>query len=214
VRFAPTRPDVLTFASAALVLIVIPGPDQALITRNALVGGRAAGLMTMLGGALGVTVHATAAAVGVSALLLASATAFTLLKVVGVAYLLWMGIQTLLAARRRSTETQAADERGDESSLRYMRHGFLSNSLNPKVALFFVTFLPQFLPAHGGVLDRALLLSLVFAALYVAWFSFYVVAVDRLGSFLRRPHVRARIEQVTGLLLVGFAVRLALHQHD
>ncbi|MEU9137984.1 LysE family transporter [Streptomyces sp. NPDC048404] len=77
------------------------------------------------------------------------------------------------------------------------------------MALFFVTFLPQFLPARDSVLPRALLPSLLFAVLYVLWFSLYVCTVDRLGTWLRRPRVRARIEQITGLLLIGFAARLA-----
>jgi threonine/homoserine/homoserine lactone efflux protein len=201
----------LVFLGAALVIIVIPGPDQALITRNALTGGRAAGLLTMLGGALGLIVHATAAAVGVSALLVASPTAFTVLKVVGVVYLVWMGVQTIRAARQIT-----ADNAGIEASAsplgRYMRQGFLCNSLNPKVALFFVTFLPQFLPTSGGGLGRALLLSALFAALYLSWFTLYVVIVDRFATLLAKPSIRARLEQSTGVLLVGFAVHLAM-QH-
>ncbi|MEU1406604.1 LysE family translocator [Streptomyces sp. NPDC005728] len=205
----------LTFAAACLVLIVIPGPDQALMTRNALAGGRRAGLLTMLGGVLGLSVHVSAAALGVSALLLASTTAFTVLKVVGGAYLVWMGIATLRGSRRTLQEGPRDDDAMDDQAPgageggRMLRQGFLSNALNPKVALFFVTFLPQFLPSQGSVLPRALLLSVVFAVLYVLWFSLYVSTVDRLGRVLRRPRVRARIEQVTGLLLIGFAARLA-----
>ncbi|MFF5973900.1 LysE family translocator [Streptomyces sp. NPDC012769] len=202
----------LTFAAASLVLIMIPGPDQALITRSALAGGRRAGLLTMVGGVLGLVVHVGAAVLGISAVLIASATAFTVLKVVGAVYLVWMGIATLRGARRtlreKPEESGAADD-GDADG-RYVRYGFLSNALNPKVALFFVTFLPQFLPPDGRVFPRAMVLSLVFAALYLLWFSLYVITVDRLGRILRRPRVRARIEQVTGLLLIGFAVRLAL----
>ncbi|BBC93230.1 LysE family translocator [Streptomyces griseofuscus] len=205
----------LTFAAACLVLIVIPGPDQALMTRNALAEGRRAGLLTMLGGVLGLSVHVSAASLGISALLLASATAFTVLKVVGATYLVWMGIATLRGARRTLREGPPDD--GAEGGTagrgrrgrRMLRQGFLSNALNPKVALFFVTFLPQFLPSRGSVLPHALLLSLVFAILYLCWFTLYVISVDRLGRVLRRPRVRARIEQVTGLLLIGFAARLA-----
>ncbi|GAA2600753.1 LysE family translocator [Streptomyces tubercidicus] len=200
----------LTFAAASLVLVMIPGPDQALITRNALAGGRAAGLLTMVGGALGLSVHVAAAVLGISTLLVASATAFTILKVVGAGYLVWMGIATFLSARRTMTQkTEDADPEAAKLDTKYLRHGFLSNSLNPKVALFFVTFLPQFLPAGHNVFPRALLLSLAFALIYLLWFSLYVLTVDHFGKVLRRPRVRARIEQVTGILLIGFAARLA-----
>ncbi|WP_110943857.1 LysE family translocator [Streptomyces niger] len=200
----------LTFAAASLVLIMIPGPDQALITRNSLVSGRRAGLLTMLGGVLGLSVHVGAAVLGISAVLLASATAFTVLKVVGAVYLVWMGIATLRSARHTMKESTDGDawDRGAKGR-KNLRHGFLSNALNPKVALFFVTFLPQFLPTRGSVMLKALLLSAVFAAIYLMWFSLYVLTVDRLGRWLRRPRVRARIEQTTGLLLIGFAARLA-----
>jgi threonine/homoserine/homoserine lactone efflux protein len=203
----------LTFLGAALILILIPGPDQTLITRNALAGGRKGGLLTTIGGMSGVTVHASAAAAGVSALLVASEIAFTVLKVVGVVYLLWMGVQTIRAARKYGTQEEDVAGPNPKSPWRYLRQGFLSNSLNPKVALFFVTFLPQFLPSTGGAFGYALLLSGLFAALYLAWFSCYVLLIDWLGAFFRSPRVRARIEQVTGVLLVAFAVRLMLQQH-
>jgi threonine/homoserine/homoserine lactone efflux protein len=200
-----------TFTIAAILLIMIPGPDQALITRNALIGGRRGGLLTMLGGVLGLTVHASAAALGLSALLLASATAFTVLKFVGALYLLWLGLQMLRAAfrSRRDSVAETSMAAPRRRSV-YLRQGFLSNALNPKVALFFVTFLPQFMSADSGSPKaQALLLSGIFAALYLTWFGCYVAAVDRLGRWLRRPTVKARIEQVTGLLLVTVAARLA-----
>ena len=204
-----------TFAIAALVLIMLPGPDQALITRNALVSGRAGGALTMIGGVLGLAVHAAAAVFGLSALLLASATAFTVLKIVGAVYLLWLAAQMLWSARRSSG--QPADEQlgaAPERRWTHLRQGFLSNALNPKVALFFVTFLPQFISADSGSpWAEAMLLSAVFALLYLAWFGLYVAAVARLGRWLQRPRVKARIEQVTGLLLATVAVRLAIATH-
>lgn len=202
---------VTTFALAALVLIMMPGPDQALITRNALVGGRAGGLLTMVGGVLGLTVHASSAAIGLSALLLASATAFTALKIAGALYLLWLAVQMLRSAARSRRSPESAVEPATVPPRRgaYLRQGFLSNALNPKVALFFVTFLPQFLSADAGsARARALLFSGVFVLLYLGWFGLYVAAVDRLGRWLRRPAVKARIEQVTGVLLGAVAIRL------
>ncbi|MEJ3653371.1 LysE family translocator [Actinomycetes bacterium KLBMP 9759] len=206
------RTAMTTFAIAALILIMLPGPDQALITANSLGGGRGGGLLTMLGGVLGLSVHALAATLGLSALLLASATAFTALKIVGTLYLLWLSVQLLRSAvrTRRSPGTAdvvvAAPRRGSA----YLRQGFLSNALNPKVALFFVTFLPQFLSVDSADAQaESLVLSGVFALLYLAWFGLYVTVVDRLGRWLRQPGVKARIEQVTGLLLATVAVRLA-----
>jgi threonine/homoserine/homoserine lactone efflux protein len=165
----------------------------------------------MFGGVLGVIVHAGLAALGLSALLLASATAFTVLKVVGAVYLLWLAVQMLRSATR-SGRAPAVDEsvplprRGSA----YLRQGFLSNALNPKVALFFVTFLPQFISvSSSSPRAEALLLSGVFAVLYLAWFGLYVAVVERLGRWLRRPRVKARIEQITGLVLAVIAVRLA-----
>jgi threonine/homoserine/homoserine lactone efflux protein len=169
----------------------------------------------MLGGVIGLTVHASAAALGLSALLLASATAFTVLKIAGAAYLLWLGAQMLRSASR-SQRSPVADEpvAVPRRWSAYLRQGFLSNALNPKVALFFVTLLPQFLSANtGSPRTEALLLSAIFAGLYLAWFGLYVAAVDQLGRWLRRPRVKARIEQITGLLLVTVAVRLATTSH-
>ena len=205
----------MTFAVAALVLIMIPGPDQALITRNALAGGRGGGLLTMFGGALGLTVHASAAALGLSALLLASAKAFTVLKVVGSVYLMWLGVQTLRAsARSRRASLEDTPAAGLRRPGTYLGQGFLANALNPKVALFFVTFLPQFLSADAGSPRvQALVLSSIFAALYLAWFGFYVAVVNRLAIWLRRPAVKARVEQVSGLVLVSVATRLATAHH-
>ncbi|MEU5864723.1 LysE family translocator [Nonomuraea sp. NPDC047529] len=199
----------LTFAVTTLIMIMIPGPDAALIMRNSLAHGRVAGLLTMLGGLLGLSVHAAAAAVGLSALLVASPTAFTVVRALGICYLLWLGVHALLSSRNRTKVVEAAAP-PTGSPLVHVRRGLLSNLLNPKVLLLFVTWLPQFLPGHGDTLGRALLLSGIIAVLYVLWFSLYNVIIDRVSALLRRPRVRARVEQVTGVLLVAFALRLAV----
>jgi threonine/homoserine/homoserine lactone efflux protein len=193
----------IQFVAASLVLIALPGPDQALIMRNALVGGRAAGLRTMLGGASGLTLHAAAAALGVSALLATSAAAYATLKLVGVAYLLYLGVKMLRSARQPSEPEPEA--RGG----RPFAQGFVSNALNPKVALFFLTFVPQFLPDSGPTLPVALALSAIFAAVYLAWFTGMIALVGLASDALRRPRVKAWTERVTGAALFGFGVRLA-----
>jgi threonine/homoserine/homoserine lactone efflux protein len=197
-------PDMMfEFAIASLVLIALPGPDQALIMRNALVRGRTAGLRTMLGGASGLSLHAAAAALGVSALLATSATAYATLKIVGVAYLLYLGVKMFLSAR------EADEPEGEARSGRPFAQGFVSNALNPKVALFFLTFVPQFLPDSGSTLPAALALSAIFAAIYLMWFTGIVSLVGLASDALRRPRVKAWTERVTGSALVAFSARLA-----
>lgn len=194
---------IFEFTIASLVLIALPGPDQALIMRNALVGGRAAGLRTMLGGASGLTLHASAAALGVSALLATSAAAYSTLKLVGVAYLLYLAVKML----RSAGKPEAGEGAGRGG--RPFAQGFVSNALNPKVALFFLTFVPQFLPDSGPTLPVAVALSAIFAAVYLAWFTGLVAIVGFAAGVLRRARVRAWIERVTGTALVAFSVRLA-----
>jgi threonine/homoserine/homoserine lactone efflux protein len=196
-------PMSIEFVLASLLLIVLPGPDQALIMRNALVGGRTAGIRTMLGGASGLTIHAGAAALGVSALLATSATAYGTLKLVGIAYLVYLGVRMLLAAQRPPTHDAPAP------GTRAFAQGFVSNALNPKVALFFLTFVPQFLPDRGATLPTALMLSATFAAMYLAWFTGLVTLVELVGNALRRPRVQAWTERVTGGALLAFGLRLA-----
>jgi threonine/homoserine/homoserine lactone efflux protein len=191
------------FIIASLVLIALPGPDQALIMRNALVGGRAAGMRTMLGGVSGLTLHAAAAALGISALLATSATAYAALKLVGIAYLLYLGVRMWRSAGR--PDESAPEARGG----RPFAQGFVSNALNPKVALFFLTFVPQFLPGSGSTLPTALALSAVFAAIYLAWFTGLIALVGRASDALRRPRVQAWTERVTGSALILFGARLA-----
>jgi threonine/homoserine/homoserine lactone efflux protein len=194
----------LDFAIASLVLVALPGPDQALIMRNGLVGGRTAGVRTMLGGASGLTLHAAAAALGVSALLATSATAYATLKIVGIAYLLYLGVKML-----RSANQPAEPDRKGRGGRPFIQ-GFVSNALNPKVALFFLTFVPQFLPDSGSTLPLALALSAIFAVIYLAWFSGLVALIGVASDALRRPRVKAWTERVTGTALIAFGARLAV----
>lgn len=194
----------LAFALASLLMVALPGPDQALITRNALVGGAKAARRTMLGGACGLSVHATAAALGISALLATSATAFTALKLVGVAYLAFLALRLLRGGAPGTSLSQV--RRGPRH---FFAQGLLSNALNPKVALFFLTFLPQFLPTHGAALPTAFALSGMFALIYLTWFTALIAVVDRAGRMLRNPRVQRRLARVTASALLAFAVRLA-----
>ncbi|HEX6696532.1 MAG TPA: LysE family translocator [Solirubrobacteraceae bacterium] len=206
----------LAFALASLALMAIPGPDMALIMRNAVVHGRRTGLATMLGGLAGISVHATASVVGLSALLATSATAFAVVKLVGAIYLTLLGVRALrhAAGRARAAQAQAAQEPTEPLPHRQaMRQGWLSNVLNPKAAVFFVTFLPQFLPAGEPAFPRSLALMAIFALIYASWFCALVAGVDRAARWLRRARVQAWLERVTGACLLAFGARLALARH-
>ncbi len=210
-----------TFAIAALLLIMMPGPDQVLVTRNALSGGRRGGLLTMVGGALGLGVHATAAAVGLSALLLASSTAFTALKVVGVAYLLWLGVQTWRSARRTRLEpAEEAEEAPGAAALVGVPAPGLPLERPQPQGRAVLRHLPAAVPARP--------MMCLAAARRVATrccsrrcsrvCTSRGSAATRCWStasapWLRRPSVKARIERVTGFALVTFAARLATASH-
>lgn len=200
----------LTFVAAALVVIVTPGPDFALVTRNVLAGGRRAGFVTLTGLLSGVSLHVTAAVLGVSALLATSAAAFTVLKVAGGVYLVVLGLHALRDARRHRPAV-AVDPVVDRAAARsWWRQGFLSNALNPKVALFFLTFVPQFVEPGPGATLRTLGLSLLFVAMAITYLVSYILFLSRVQRFLRRPSVQRRLEALSGAALAGLGGRLLL----
>jgi len=198
--------DLAGFFAVAAIVVVTPGPDMALVMRNTLAGGRSAGLATSLGTCSGLLVHATAAALGLSAILLASSRAFTAVKLAGAAYLVALGLLALF--RSQGGEATGSAPRGVRPWAAY-RQGVLTNVLNPKVAVFFLSLLPQFIEPGEGFTARLLLLAAVFIAIGLAWLTTYTLALDALGGVLSRAKVRRAIERVTGAVLVALGVRLA-----
>jgi threonine/homoserine/homoserine lactone efflux protein len=185
---------------------------MALVTQQVLMRGRRAGLFAVAGILTGSGVQAAAAIVGLSALLAASEPAFVAVKVAGAMYLLWLGAQTLWRARRTvpgGLYTESA-EPGAPSGWRSYRSGLLTNLLNPKIVVFYVTFLPQFVDPGPGAGTRTGLLAAVFLVTASTWLLLYVVLLQRLRGVLSRAAVRRRVEQVTGVVLVGLGVRLAV----
>jgi threonine/homoserine/homoserine lactone efflux protein len=203
--------NVGAFVALSALIAVIPGPDTAISTRNALVGGRRAGLFTILGVSCGLAVWTLASGAGVAALLRASEPAFVALKVVGAAYLALLGAQAAWAAIRRrgqDGEDPRFARRPVAPRLAF-RQGLLTNLGNPKIAVFFTSFLPQFTPAHHATFAGLVLLGLLFCLIGLGWLTTYVLAVARVGDFLRRPRPRRILEGFTGLVLIGFGIRLA-----
>ncbi len=208
----PDWPQLLLFIVAGWLLNLTPGPDVLYIVSNSLRGGARAGMVAALGIFAGCFVHVAIATVGLGALLAASAMAFTVVKFVGAAYLLWMGVRLL----RASTPGWAPAAAPAEPDLgRVFRRGFLTNVLNPKVALFFLAFLPQFIApdaSHKTLAFLALGVLFSFNALPVtlgyAWLAAW--AANRVQLVHRTMHW---LDRAAGVLFVGFGLKLALTDH-
>lgn len=204
------RIDLLGFLAVATVVVVTPGPDMALVARNTLAGGRRTGLVTSLGTCSGLLVHSVAAALGLSAILHASARAFTLVKLAGAAYLVVLGVRAILTAG--SGPNPFGGRAGSAALWPAYRQGVLTNVLNPKIAVFFLSLLPQFVDPGSRTVGRMLLLAGLFILMGIAWLSAYVLALDAVGGFLSRGRVRRAIERFTGLVLVALGLRLAVER--
>jgi threonine/homoserine/homoserine lactone efflux protein len=188
----------LAFLGVSALVIVTPGQDTALTIRNTLFGSRRNGVFTAAGVAAGQAFWTLAASVGLAALLSASEPAFLAVRIAGAAYLIFLGLQTLLGrghGRRKPPEARGA-----------FRQGLISNLGNPKMAVFFTSLLPQF---GGSSFPVLLALGLVFCSMTFAWLSGYAFAVARAGDFLRRSRVRVWLDRITGAVLIAFGARIA-----
>src|SRR4051794_20959679 len=178
---------------------------MALVTRQVVTHGRATAQVTIAGNLTGLVVHATALAVGLSALLVASATAYTTVKLAGAAYLVYLGVQSIRHARAPVAAVSAP--RGNA----YLA-GLVSTVLNPKPALFFLSYLPQFVDRDHAVVPQVAFLAGVHIAIGFVWLSAYAWIVARLHVALTRPRVKAWLESISGAVLVALGVRVALER--
>jgi threonine/homoserine/homoserine lactone efflux protein len=196
------------FTGVVLLGAMSPGPDFAVVVRRAAASGRRHGMATALGVAVGVLGWVVAAAGGIAALLAASAVAFTVVKLVGAAYLCFLGLKSLRAATRATptpVDAQGAEERGVRAAF---SEGLLTNALNPKAGLFFVALVPQFVDHAAG--PDVLVLSLIAAVGTACWFLLVANLVGALRRALARPAVCRTLDGLTGVALIGLGMRLAL----
>jgi threonine/homoserine/homoserine lactone efflux protein len=203
---------VLEFLSISVLVIVTPGPDTALTVRNTLLGGRRAGIFTALGVVLGQAIWALATAAGLAALLAASEPAFVAVKLVGAAYLVFLGAQALIGALRgRAPAGNLGRSLGAPrvAPALALRQGLVSNLTNPKMAAFFPSLLPQFTASSDAGFTGLLGLGLIFCTLTLAWLTAYAVALASLGDALRRPRIGRALEGVSGAFLMALGLRLA-----
>jgi threonine/homoserine/homoserine lactone efflux protein len=219
----------LAFAGAAAIINVTPGLDTMMVLRTSVSGGRLLGFIGGLGINTGCLAWGLAAAAGASELLSASQTAYTALRIAGAAYLTWMGCRMLWQSRRRASKdaaapAQAADDRAGMGSsgnatigspgnvaprrLAAFRTGLFTNLLNPKAGLFYMSLLPQFIPRGAPVFSTAILLTSIDVAELLIWFFVLSTAASSLTCRISRASFRRRMEQLTGLVFIGFAVDL------
>jgi threonine/homoserine/homoserine lactone efflux protein len=195
------------FIATAVVLIITPGQDTFFILGRSLAGGRTAGISAALGVSVGTVLHTVFAALGLSALLATSPYAFMTVKFAGAAYLIYIGIRALLARG----SLPAGDAGTATGHWPAFRQGILTNLLNPKVALFFLALLPQFIAADSRQKVAAFLaLGLSFVTLGLAWCAMLAIAAAKLrGAFLRRPSMAQVLNKIAGAMFIGLGLRLA-----
>lgn len=200
--------DLVAFIGVVAVIVVLPGPDMALVLQNGLARGRRAAVETAIGINAGLLVWAVAAALGIAALLHASAPAFMLLKLAGAAYLVWLGLRALRDAWRGTPDASAPQVASPRRASPF-RQGLLSNLLNPKIALVFTTLIPQFVHAGDPAVAKTLLLAAIFIGMGLVWLTSYALLVAKVGELLKRSVVRRVLNAVTGTVLAALGVRLA-----
>jgi len=200
----------LAFSVAAALLTITPGLDTALVLRTAAVEGPRRAALAALGVVAGCLAWGAAVALGLGVLLAASTLAFIVLKWMGAAYLVWLGLKLLLTPRNRFELSAGGQAPGD--GLTWLRRGFLSNLLNPKIGVFYVSFLPQFLPQGVPAGPFVFLLAALHALMGMVWFAVLIAATRPVAGALQRAAVVRWLDRVTGGLFLAFGVRLALER--
>ncbi|MER6770138.1 LysE family translocator [Streptomyces bacillaris] len=193
------------------VLTMVPGPDMAVVTKRALVAGWQDGLRTVGGITAGLLAWGALTVVGLAAVLAASATAYTVVKLAGAAYLGFLGVQALLQSRRGRSESPAPAG-ALASAGNPWRTGLISNLFNPKIAVFYTGLLPTLAPPGVSPHLGMTLLVLIHASLTCVWLGGYVLALARARAFFEKPVVRRTTDRITGVVLIGFGVKVAVSQ--
>ncbi|MCE1252334.1 MAG: LysE family translocator [Anaerolineae bacterium] len=210
-------PQIISYTLVVALLTLTPGADTLLVIRNVLSGGRLSGFATTLGGNCGLFVHATLSALGLSVILVNSALAYELVKTAGAVYLVYLGIKSFYQAIRRPRPSGDNLNQGQQNtppkSFRVsFLEGFFTNILNPKVAIFYLAFLPQFIRPQDPVLIKSLGLAGIHAALGIIWLGSLSFVLHRGRSFIQTSAFRRWLEGISGLVLVGLGIRLVFEK--
>ena len=206
---SPLEQSLIAFTLAAALMTVTPGLDTALVLRTATVEGARRAFAASLGIVLGCLAWGAIVAGGLGALLAASELAYTILKYAGAAYLAWLGVRLILS-ERVDPGVAATEDARDGGAWLWFRRGLFTNLLNPKVGVFYVSFLPQFVPPESEIAATTLLLAAIHALLGLAWFAALILATRPVAAALRKPRTIRWLDRATGTVFLLFAARLAL----
>jgi threonine/homoserine/homoserine lactone efflux protein len=202
-----------SFTVASVLIVLLPGPDSLVVVRGLVRGGRQGGAATAAGVLCGLVVWVAATSLGLSALLRASEVGYDALKIAGACYLLWIGTRSLMSVRHRAVEVETVREGPRSATALPGRSGFVggvvTDLLNPKVGVFFVSFLPGFVPHGYAVGWTTFALGMWFAVLTALYFLGLIALSATVSTWMRSPRIRRRLDTVTGLVIVGFGIRLA-----
>lgn len=199
-----------TFFIAITLLTMTPGADTMIVLRNTLRGGAKDGLVSSLGICSGLFVHAFLSAVGISAILLYSVTAFTILKTIGALYLIWLGIANLKAFMSSTKQKELKTHKRQFSLIRSLREGFLSNVLNPKAIVFYMAFLPQFISPHHSALAQSMFLASLHFSIAMIWQGLLIYTITSANNFIMRENVRKSLDFISGSVMIGLGIKLFL----
>jgi len=206
--------SLVAFTFAAALLTITPGLDTALVLRTSIVDGPTNGMRAGLGIALGCFIWGALAALGLGALVAASELAYDVVRWVGSAYLVYLGLKLILApgATFALGGSETADLRKSRRGHRHFARGIFTNLLNPKVGVFYVSFLPQFVPPHANVVTLTLAMTTIHAVLGLIWFALLCTATRPLSRILQRPRIVRSLDRITGGVFIAFGAKLALER--
>lgn len=198
----------LAFLGVAAIITITPGPDLALVTRVVVGQGRAAGWHASIGVVVGHLLWGIGSAIGVAALISASTTLYLLLRLMGGAYLVWLGMHAWVSPGPAHTGAMTRQVTPAPGALGPYRQGLVNDLLNPKIGVFYTTLLPQFIEPGQPVILRSLMLAVTMALIVAIWLAIYVVILAKVKGFYRRPSVSRAMERIVGVVLIGLGIHL------
>ncbi|PWW28314.1 RhtB (resistance to homoserine/threonine) family protein [Cytobacillus oceanisediminis] len=200
----------LLFLFMSFLLVILPGPDTGILIQNTISSGKKSGVKTMFGSVAGLLVHTMAVVFGLSALIVKSAYIFSIIKYAGAMYLIYLGVVSLKSLSTQRTQTEGVKKHRKNKS--HFLQGFFTCVSNPKVAVFFLTFFPQFVSPGENHFVQFLTMGFTYSIITIVWFFFYVYLIDFFRNWLKKPAVNNVLQGISGVVLMGFGIKLALEK--